>query len=71
MQWSAIFPTEQVTQQQSALFVKKLLAVAVRMMRGCCICIAILMNSNSRDGSIITHTCICISHNIIHNVISA
>ena len=28
-QWSAIFPTEQVTEQQSALFVKKLLAVAV------------------------------------------
>lgn len=27
--WSAIFPTEQVTQQQSALFVKKLLAVAI------------------------------------------
>ena len=29
VQWSAIFPTEQVTEQQSALFVKKLLAVAV------------------------------------------
>ena len=29
VQWSTIFPTEQVTQQQSALFVKKLLAVAV------------------------------------------
>lgn len=29
LQWSAIFPTEQVTQQQSTLFVKKLLAVAV------------------------------------------
>ena len=28
-QWSNIFPTEQVTQQQSALFVKKLLAVSV------------------------------------------
>ena len=28
-QWSAIFPTEQVTEVQSALFVKKLLAVAV------------------------------------------
>ncbi|XP_065910178.1 HORMA domain-containing protein 1-like [Dysidea avara] len=27
--WSAIFPTEQVTEQQSTLFVKKLLAVAV------------------------------------------
>ncbi|XP_064602298.1 uncharacterized protein LOC135468143 [Liolophura sinensis] len=27
--WSAIFPNEQVTQQQSALFVKKLLAVAI------------------------------------------
>ena len=31
VQWSAIFPTEQVTEQQSALFVKKLLAVAVSM----------------------------------------
>ena len=29
LQWSTIFPNEQVTQQQSALFVKKLLAVAV------------------------------------------
>jgi len=29
LQWSTIFPTEQVTEQQSALFVKKLLAVAV------------------------------------------
>ncbi|XP_041472437.1 HORMA domain-containing protein 1-like [Lytechinus variegatus] len=28
-QWSAIFPPDQVTQQQSAIFVKKLLAVAV------------------------------------------
>ncbi|XP_030845046.1 HORMA domain-containing protein 1 [Strongylocentrotus purpuratus] len=28
-QWSAIFPPDQVTQQQSAVFVKKLLAVAV------------------------------------------
>jgi len=28
-QWSAIFPNEQVTSAQSALFVKKLLAVAV------------------------------------------
>ncbi|XP_074660592.1 uncharacterized protein LOC141913053, partial [Tubulanus polymorphus] len=27
--WSTVFPTEQVTEQQSALFVKKLLAVAV------------------------------------------
>ena len=32
VQWSGIFPTEQVTQQQSALFVKKLLAVAVSEM---------------------------------------
>ena len=31
VQWSAIFPTEQVTEQQSALFVKKLLAVAVSL----------------------------------------
>jgi len=28
-QWSSVFPTEQVTETQSALFVKKLLAVAV------------------------------------------
>ncbi|XP_020620780.1 HORMA domain-containing protein 1-like [Orbicella faveolata] len=27
--WSSIFPSQQVTEQQSALFVKKLLAVAV------------------------------------------
>ena len=29
LQWSAIFPPEQVTELQSTLFVKKLLAVAV------------------------------------------
>ena len=29
LQWAAIFPNEQVTEQQSTLFVKKLLAVAV------------------------------------------
>ena len=29
VQWSSIFPPEQISQTQSALFIKKLLAVAV------------------------------------------
>jgi len=34
-QWSSVFPTEQVTETQSALFVKKLLAVAGFVSRKC------------------------------------